>query len=85
MKREQPEGKTFSKEEIFSALDRILESGPLNLYSVMLEMPVEFNITCETAWELFAEWAETAIRRYREVEDFEGKVVLRLTGAGDMN
>ncbi|MEJ2745219.1 MAG: hypothetical protein P8123_05975 [bacterium] len=69
MKREQPERKTFSKEEIFSALDSILESSPLDLCGVMSEMPVEFDITHDTAWELLAEWTDMAIRRYRKRVD----------------
>lgn len=79
---EQAVRKTFSKEEIFLALDGILETGPLNLCGVMLAMPIELNITREMAWELFEEWAESALRRYRKIVDSDGNVVFELTGAG---
>lgn len=83
MKDEQPSRKTFSKEEIFSTLDGILESGPLNLCGITIAMPVVFNIPREMAWAVFAEWAETVMRRYRKVVDSDGKVAFRLRDSGN--
>lgn len=79
MERNLLEKKTFSKDEIFSTLDGILESGPLNLCGITMEMPVVFNISREKSWELFKEWAGSVMRRYRKVVDSDGRVVFRLT------
>ena len=83
MKFEQPKGKTFSKEEIFSALDSILETGPLNLCGITTKMPVEFNVPRDMAWGLFKEWVEMAVRRYRKVVDSNGRVVFKLRNPSD--
>jgi len=83
MTREGRERKSFPKEEIFSALDSLLEAGPLNLYGITLEMPVAFRITHERARELFREWAETVMRRYRKVVDSNGNVLFKLKGNMD--
>jgi len=83
MKREEHERHSSSKEQIFSALDSLLEAGPLNLYGITLEMPVVFHITHGSARELFREWAETVMGRYRKVVDSSGNVLFKLKGATD--
>jgi len=83
MNWEEHERKSFSKEDIFSALDSLLEAGPLNLYGITLEMPVAFHITHESARELFREWAETVMRRYRKIVDSNGNILFKLKGATD--
>lgn len=83
MNWEAHEPDNFSKQEIFSSLDSLLEAGPLNLYGITLEMPVAFHITHERARELFREWAETVMRRYRKMVDSNGNVLFKLKGATD--
>ena len=63
------------KNEIFSELDRLLEAGVLNLYGVTLEMPLHYNISIEKSRLLFREWAEKALRRYRQLVDSGGGAV----------
>jgi hypothetical protein len=83
MNWEAHEPDNFSKQEIFSSLDSLLEAGPLNLYGITLEMPVAFHITHERARELFREWAETVMRRYRKIVDSDGIVLFKLNGNMD--
>ncbi len=83
MKREAHAPDNFSKQEIFSSLDSLLEAGPLNLCGITLEMPVAFHITHERARELFREWAETVTGRYRKIVDLDGNVLFKLKGATD--